>query len=452
MQVLQSYFSPVAIVLMLSLYSSGFAQTIPDSLVNKLNQTTNDSVKAITLLEMGEAIEETTPGNSMDLYKQALLLSKQIKNNRLVLFSYMDIGVCYINLNKMDSAVIALEQAIFVARLLNDTVRVARVLANIGNVYLHKKDRVKAIEYYLQSARLWETCGDQNYLPVLYSNINSLLDEQKEHNKALEYGNKAVALAQKIGDQYSEVNGLVNLSSTYGYLEQHKKEYELLEKALPLAKKNKDLDQIATVYHNMGDYYFKRKIFSSALEKYLESYSYVKQMGNRYHLCTISTELAQVYCKLNQNGKGLQYILQAEKLAGEVGARTDLKEIYKTRAEIEQQAGNYKLAGEYFSKALILSDSLFKAETSEKVAEVEAIYQNEKKQQAITQLEKDKQIQSLTIKEKSTLNYFLIAAVTILLITGFLAYLNIRHHHLRSEEHTSELQSPSIIAYAVFCL
>ncbi len=443
MQVLQSYFSPVAIVLMLSLYGSGFAQTIPDSLVNKLNQTTNDSVKAITLLEMGEAIEETTPGNSMDLYRQALLLSKQIKNNRLVLFSYMDIGVCYINLNKMDSAVIALEQAIPVARLLNDTVRVARVLANIGNVYLHKKDRVKAIEYYLQSARLWETCGDQNYLPVLFSNINSLLDEQKEHNKALEYGNKAVALAQKIGDVYSVVNGLVNLSTTYGYLEDHKKEYELLEKALPLAKKNKDLDQIATVYHNMGDYYFKRKIFSSALEKYLDSYTYVKQMGNRYHLCTISTELAQVYYKLNQNSKALQYILQAEKLAGEVGARTDLKEIYKTRAEIEQQAGNHKLAGEYFSKALILSDSLFKAETSEKVAEVEAKYQNEKKQQAITQLEKDKQIQSLTIKEKSTLNYFLIAAVAILLITGFLAYLNIRHRHLLAKKET-ELQQQLI--------
>ena len=92
----------------------------------------------------------------------------------------------------------------------------ARVLANIGNAYLHKKDRVTAIDYYLQSARLWETCADQNYLSILYSNINGLLDEQKEHNKAAEYGNKAVALAQKIGDEYSLVNGMVNLATTYG--------------------------------------------------------------------------------------------------------------------------------------------------------------------------------------------------------------------------------------------
>ncbi len=65
-------------------------------------------------------------------------------------------------------------------------------------------------------------------------------------------------------------------------------------------------------------------------------------MGNKYALSESLSMLAQVYNKLNQNDKALQYILQAEKIAGEVGARADLKQIYLTRAEIEQQAGNYK--------------------------------------------------------------------------------------------------------------
>ncbi len=150
MQALLSYFSQVAIALLLFLYNSVFAQTIPDSLVNKLNQAANDSAKAITLLEIGESIEVTTPEISMDYYRQALLTGQQIKNNRVILSSYHDIGVCYINLNKMDSAIATFEKAIPFARLLNDTVRVARIWANMGNVYLHQKDRVKAIDYYLQ--------------------------------------------------------------------------------------------------------------------------------------------------------------------------------------------------------------------------------------------------------------------------------------------------------------
>ena len=68
---------------------------------------------------------------------------------------------------------------------------------------------------------------------------------------------------------------------------------------------------------------------------------------------------------------------------------------------------NDKQAAVYFSKTLVVTDSLFTTETSEKVAEVEAKYQNEKKQLQIVQLGNDKKIQALSIRQKSTLNYFL---------------------------------------------
>lgn len=439
----KSYF--ITAVLLLQLFAGRRldAQDIPDSLWKKLATASSDSAKGIILLEIGESIEQTTPEKSMDYYRKALALGQRIKNNRVILSSYTDLGICYINLNKMDSAILTLEKGIPFARLLKDTVREARTLANMGNAYLHKKDRATAIEYYLKAARIWEACSNQQYLAILYSNTSALLDEQKEHTLAVEFGNKAVALAQKTGDTYSEVVALVNLSTTYSYLGQHEREYELLEQALPLAKKNEDLDQIATTYHNMGDYFFKQEKFSLALEKYLESLSYVKQMGNKYHLCEISTVLALAYHKLNRDDKALQYILQAEQLADEVGVRTKLKEIYLTRAEIEQKAGNYKVASEYFSKTLTVSDSLFKTETSEKVAEAEAKYQNEKKQQEIVKLEKDTQIKSLTIKQKSTLNYFLIASFAALLLVGFLIYRYLRHRNLLAKQQ-DELQQQRI--------
>lgn len=440
---LKSYFTAAGLLLQLFAGNWLQAQNIPDSLLKKLATVSNDSTKGITLLEIGESIEQVTPEKSMEYYRQALATGQRIKNNKVIQSSYYDIGVCYINLNKMDSAIHFLEAAIPFARILNDTLAEAKLLGNIGNVWLHKKDRATAIEYYLKSARIWETCGDQRYLTLLYSNINALLDEQKEHTRALEFGNKAIALAKKLGDDYSLVNGLVNLSTTYSHLGQHEKEYELLEQALPLAKKNEDLDQIATTYHNMGDYFFKQEKFSSALEKYLDSYNYVKQMGNKYHLCEICTVLALAYHKLNQDGKALQYILQAEQLADEVGVRAKLKEIYLTRAEIEQKAGNHKLAAEYFSKTLTVSDSLFKTETSEKVAEAEARYQNEKKQQEIVKLEKDTQIKSLTIKQKSTLNYILIGSVAVLLLVSFLGYRNLRHRQQLAKQQ-DELQQQRI--------
>lgn len=443
MPFLRSYFKLVIIILVLYPGNSSFAQTIPDSLLTKLASASNDSVKARTLLDIGEAIEETQTEKSFTYYQQALVISKKTGNNHLILSSLNDIGICYIELNKMDSAIVAFEQAIQVARQMNDTLRMGRIMANIGNVYLHKNDRTKAIEYYMRSARLWESCSDKSRLSALYSNINSLLTDQKEYDKALEYGNKAVTLSESLNDDYTTVNALLNLSKTYGELNNSEKQFELLQTALPLAKKGKDIEQMATIYDALGDYYYRQKKYKPSLENYLEGHKYVLQMGNKYHLCTSFSMLAQVYYKSGQNETALQYILQAEQVANEVGSRADLKEIYKTRAEIEQQAGNYKLASEYFSKTLILSDSLFKAETSEKVAEIEARYQNEKKQKEIIGLEKDKQVQSLSLKQKSTLNYFLLGSLAALIIVGFLGYRNLRHRQQLAKQQ-DELQQQRI--------
>ena len=437
-------YSFIAALLAFLFYSNIiYAQNIPDSLQHKLNNAPNDSVKAKTLLDIGEAIEATSIEKSFEYYQRALALSSKIKNNHLLLTSLNDIGVCYIESNKMDSAIIIFEEAIPVARLLHDTLKVARITANIGNVYLHKKDRVKAIEYYLQSVRLWETCADQNRLPALYSNIGWLFTEQKEYDKAIEYGNKAYELAKKIKDGYSEVNALLNLSGAYSDLNQYDKQYELLQKALPLAIKGEDIEQINTVYDNLGGYYYEKKQYKESLTNCLESYKYAQQMGNQYHLCEACKKLSRVYHQLNEPGKALQFIIQAEKLASEVGDRADLKEIYQSRGEIEQQAGNYKAASEYFSKTLLLSDSLFQSATSETVAEVEARYQNEKKQQEILQLEKDKQIQSLSLKQQSTLNYLLIGALATILVVGLLIFRNLRNRQLLAKQQ-DELQQQRI--------
>jgi len=139
----------------------------------------------------------------------------------------------------------------------------------------------------------------------------------------------------------------------------------------------------------------------------------------------------------------LKYILMAEKLANQVGARANLREIFQTRAEIEQKAGHYQNASKYLSKRIEISDSLFKSETSEKVAEVEAKYQDEKKQEEILHLEKDKKIQALSIKQKSTLNYVLTGSVAVLLILGFLVYRNFGHRQ-RLARQQGELQQQLI--------
>jgi two-component system NarL family sensor kinase len=420
-----------------------YAQNIPDSLLNKLSHATNDSIKARTLLDIGEAIEETSPGISLQYYQQALEVSKKNKNKKLMLSSVVDIGISYIQSNELDKALSSFTDAIPVAKEINDTGKIAAVMANIGNVYLHKKNPVKAIEFYLQSARLLEQCSNQERLPALYANLCSLLDDQNESDQSIQFGNKAFELAQKNNDEYSAAHALLNLSVTYGHLNQSEKQFKILQEALPIVKKNGDLELLGTVYNNLGAYYYEKNEYQDALNNYLQSYTYSQQMGNHYHLCTSCSHLALIYHQLNMPDKALQFIMQAETLAKEVGSRADLKEIYYTRAEIEKERGNFKKAYDYLSQSASISDSLFKVESSEKIADMEEKYETEKKEKSIIQLTKDKQIQALSIKEKSTLNYFLIASLGVLLIAAFVGFRNFRHRQLLAKQQ-GELQQQHI--------
>ena len=75
--------------------------------------------------------------------------------------------------------------------------------------------------------------------------------------------------------------------------------------------------------------------------------------------------------------------------------------------------------------------------------ETEVKYQSEKKQNEILQLQKDKLSQSLSIKQKTALNYLLIASVAVLLLLGLLAYRNVRHRH-RLAKQQEELHQQQI--------
>ena len=82
----------------------------------------------------------------------------------------------------------------------------------------------------------------------------------------------------------------------------------------------------------------------------------------------------------------------------------------KLLTEIEEKAGNTDKAFHYQKVFIAISDSIKKEKVQQQMNETEVKYQTEKKQKEILQLQKDKLSQSLSIKQKSTLNYFLLGS------------------------------------------
>ena len=421
-----------------------FSQTVPDSLLKKLNTATNDSVRARTILDIGEDIESRSTEKSLEYYRQALELAEKIQNRRLILSSLVNLGIGNMESNHLDTAVAYFNLAMPVAAGLHDTNRIAVVYSNLGNAYRYKKDRIQALENFQRAASLLEIKNDSVRLPGVYQNISIFLGENNDYRESIVYGNKAYVMASAQGDDYTACNALISMSDAWSNLGEPGRQYELLQKANLLAERTGDLEEHGAIYNNLGSYFFTKKDFPNALRQYKFSYGIALQMGNHFHLCEACTRMAEIYKQMNKPDSALAYAKKAEDLAHEIGSRSDLKEIYLTRAEIEKSLGHANEGYSFLSKALQLSDSLYTTAASEKIAEMEARYESEKKQQQITALEKDRQIQLLSLKQKAIFNWLMAGLALALLVVSFLIYLNLRRSRMLARQ-TEKIQQQRIV-------
>ncbi len=424
--------------------NTSFGQSVPDSLTKKLNTAPNDSVRARTILDIGENIESRETEKSLTYYRQAYELAQKIQNKRLILSSLGDLGIGNMESNHLDTAVGYFNQGLQVAANMKDTNRMAVMYSNLGNAYRYKKDRVRALENYQRAEDLLEIKKDSLRLPAVYQNISIFLSENNDYRQSITYSNKAYLMAMAQGDDYTSCNALISMSDAWFSLGDTGKQFDLLQQSLVLAKRTGDLEEASTIYNNLGSYYFEKKLFPKALPQFILSYHYAAQMGNHFHLCDASIRMAEVYNQLNHPDSALSYIKKAEALANEIGSRSDLKEIYLTRAEIEKNLGHPALGYDFLTRAVHLGDSLYTTATSDKIAEMEARYESEKKQQQISALEKDRQISLLSLKQKILFNWLMAGLALTLLVVTFLIYLNLRRSRMLAKQ-TDKIQQQRIV-------
>jgi signal transduction histidine kinase len=118
-------------------------------------------------------------------------------------------------------------------------------------------------------------------------------------------------------------------------------------------------------------------------------------------------------------------------------------EIFQELAIVEEKTNHAAEAYNYLKQSMNLRDSLNQDNSKKAVAEIESKYQAAEKDKEIIQLNSDKKIQALAILQKSTLNYFLIGSIAVLLFAGFVGIRNIRHRQRLSKQQ-DELQQHRI--------
>jgi DNA-binding CsgD family transcriptional regulator len=184
---------------------------------------------------------------------------------------------------------------------------------------------------------------------------------------------------------------------------------------LSLSVRLNDSISVIYAYNNLGQVMEKMQQLPKALAYFRDAYNISRRLGFSIGISSSSSNIAMIYPELNKPDSALYFVKLGMDEAKRSGDKNYQLKSYETLVNVYEKLGKSNEALEAYKTFVAIKDSIFNTEKSKQIAEMEAKYESEKKEQENQILR-----QTISIKEKTSL--LLIISVAALLLLALLLY------------------------------
>ena len=149
---------------------------------------------------------------AMEYFQQAHLSAQESKNNQLLCYVLIFIGIIYQFTNNFEEAEEYYNQGLTLAEEIGNKQEIARVYHFLGTLYMDKYDYTQSLEFFEKSILFAEDSGSKRDLKWIYGDFGIFYQNIFELDKALELFLKAQNLRKE--DAFSQVD-LNSIGYTY---------------------------------------------------------------------------------------------------------------------------------------------------------------------------------------------------------------------------------------------
>lgn len=222
-----------AVVIYLTIHFTAQAQL--DSLIQEASQTHPDTITLALWNEIAFQYRSENADSTLYYAQQALELARKINDKKWVGRSYYSIGVGHHIKGNFDTAVDYYEQGIPLARASNDQKGLARLYNNLGLVDWTQGNLRTGLNYFLKSFKIDEALGDSSGMVTSINNIGLIHRSLNEHQEALNYFLQALDIMQEVGGDFRLSQLHNNLGMSYNVLEKYDTSLYHYQKSLKYA-------------------------------------------------------------------------------------------------------------------------------------------------------------------------------------------------------------------------
>jgi len=400
-------------------------------LFNAVKNSMDDSTKMMNLIGLGYGIYSgSKPDSALYYYDMAFAIAKRIKSK----FGMLRYYACYSDIlsargKYYEALNMSLKEVDIAESSNNDHYRGA-AYNNLAGSYTDISEIEKAYAAYLKSIAAYERLDDKKHLAAVYANVLGIFfSVGHSPEKALQYGLKAIEVSRSLDNKLVLAEALLNTSSVYVNLGKLNKALSLLSEAKAISEKLNDkttqLSELAAfnnIYVLQGRY--------EELKKYTAQIMILaKETGNDRVMADAEYYLG-LYDFNNKSYPGAAVHLKKSILiARQTKAILVEEKAYSALGDVDLLVGNIMA---YHTNRL-LEDSVRTKLHADQILintqELETKYNVAKKEVEISNLNKEKQIQALTLQKRTIYIVILTCALAMLVVLTWL----IRNNSIRKE-------------------
>ncbi len=260
---------------------------------------------------------------------------------------------------------------------------IAAALKNIGLVLFRQGKYVEALEYNLQSLRMFEELGDKKGIAGSLNNIANVYYSFGKYAEALQYFTQSLHIREKLGNKEAIAGSLSNIAIVYEALGNYPNALTYHFKSVQIDKELGNQSGIASSLNNIGSILNKQGKFDEAQPYLGQSLQLSTEFGFIGLLPETLNLLALSYRGQSKFDSALQFSSRSLVLADSLGEQLAIKEALNELAIIMDSLGRHKESLRYLQRSIAVKDSLINLENLNKTSQLKELYEAEKREQQI---------------------------------------------------------------------
>jgi serine phosphatase RsbU (regulator of sigma subunit) len=298
----------------------------------------------------------------------------------------------------------------------------AQILEAIGNQHSLNSNYLKAIEAYLNAKRIYIRLGDKTNEGEILNLIGAQYYYLKNWDKGIEYWKKAYKIAKELDNINDQARYMSNIGLIYDRRGDYEKALEYHTNSLMIKQKIGDSLGMSSNYNNIALIYTNIQKYDKAIVYYKKSLKIKRKFGETNRLSLVIQNLAWSYYKAENFTEALKYAQEGLEIATKDNDLYLIESAYRKLGDVNDALGNYKKANEYIILGNMLQDSIDQMNNAELIADMDAKYEAEKKDNeiALQTVKIEKQNAEAILQNQK--NIWLAIGLFLALVLLFVAY------------------------------